>query len=267
MLRFSLFFIFVSAFAFGNPSEAPSATPATQAAGSAMKILRVGDSITRYAASHPGLCRALEQAGIPYEMVGSQEWPAKGVSGRMEGYNGKTIQFFTSPQKEFGHPDTLNHDAVPIDFAIEKFNPDLILLMVGTNNLGGTDRNEIDVPKLRGFLDDLLNRIHSLAPAAHVMVATAPPARNNWENKPGMAFRNERTAAYNEQVVKPSVTALAAAGRPISLVDIFSALDPEIDLSDGVHPNESGKAKINAQWFAAIQDWRKKNAIADSVSQ
>lgn len=263
MLRFLLFSLFVSGSALGSSSATPSPNPAAQAAGSAIKILRVGDSITRYAASHPGLCLALEQAGIPYEMVGSQEWPVKGFSGRMEGYNGKTIQFFTSPQKEFGHPDTLNHDAVPI----EKFNPDLILLMVGTNNLGGTDRNEIDVPKLRGFLDDLLNRIHSLAPAAHVMVATAPPARNNWKNKPGMAFRNERTAAYNEQVVKPSVTALAAAGRPISLVDIFSALDPEIDLSNGVHPNESGKAKINAQWFAAIQDWRKKNAIADSVSQ
>lgn len=70
-----------------------------------------------------------------------------------------------------------------------------------------------------------------------------------------MANRNERTAAYNEQVVRPAVADRAAADRPISLADAFSALDPATDLSDGVHPNDTGKAKINRVWLEAIQAW------------
>lgn len=220
-----------------------------------IKILRVGDSITRYTASDPTLCRALERAGISFEMVGSQSWPGRGDAGRMEGYNGVPIQFFVRRQKEFGRPGALNTDAVPIELAIDRFSPDLILLMIGTNNLGKSDVPEIDVCILRGYLDTLLDRIHELAPEAHVIVATATPANNAFATWPNMESRNERTAAYNDQVVRPAVAAQAAAGQSISLADAFAALDPSADLSDGVHPNASGKAKINAVWFEAIEAW------------
>ncbi len=218
-----------------------------------VKILRIGDSITRYAASHPTLCRGLDATRVPYEMVGSQNWPVHGASGLMEGYNGVPIQFFTTLQKKFGQPDTLNTDAVPLDLALERFHPDIILLMVGTNNLGNSSAPEINVGLLRGYLDTLLDRIHTLAPRAHVIVATATPADNAYTKWPHMAHRNERTAAYNDQVVRPAVAERAAAGRPITLADAFAALDPATDLSDGVHPNDSGKAKINQVWLSALQ--------------
>lgn len=221
-----------------------------------LKILRMGDSITRYAASDPGLGQRLDEAGLRHEMVGSQEWPGKGPGSRMEGYNGVPIQFFTRLQKQFGQPDTINREAVPLDLALERFRPDLVLLMVGTNNLGSTDQPGIEETTLRGHLEQLLDRLHELAPAAHVIVATAPPADNGYTGWPHMAHRNERTAAYNEQVVRPAVAARAAQGRPISLADMFAALDPATDLADGVHPNDAGKAKINAMWFAAVQEWR-----------
>jgi lysophospholipase L1-like esterase len=128
--------------------------------------------------------------------------------------------------------------------------------MVGTNNLGGTDEATIKAEELRGYLDTLLDRLRELAPAAHVIVSTATPANNNYAAWKNMTHRNRRTAAYNEQVVKPAVAGRIAAGWRISLADAFAALDPANDLSDGVHPNEAGKAKINATWFAAIQAWR-----------
>jgi lysophospholipase L1-like esterase len=218
--------------------------------------MRVGDSITRFAASDPGLCHDLERAGIRYEMVGSQNSPVPGACGRMEGYNGKTIQFFTRFQEAFGDDGALNHRAVPIELAIGRYRPDLVLLMVGTNNLGGTDDPAIKVDELRGYLDTLLDRLRELAPAAHVIVSTATPANNYYAAWKNMARRNVRTAAYNDEVVKPAVAGRIAAGWRISLADAFAALDPATDLSDGVHPNEAGKAKINAMWFAAIQAWR-----------
>jgi lysophospholipase L1-like esterase len=174
----------------------------------------------------------------------------------MEGYNGKTIQFFTRFQEAFGDDGALNHRAVPIELAIERYRPDLVLLMVGTNNLGGTDDPAIKVDELRGHLELLLDRLHELAPNAHAIVSTVTPANNNHANSKSMPFRNQRTAAYNQRVVKPAVAERIAAGRRISLADAFTALDPAADLCDAVHPNEAGKAKINATWFAAIQAWR-----------
>lgn len=240
----------------GGDTPRPDETSPIHREAAPVRILRVGDSITRFAASDPSLCQDLERAGIPYMMVGSQHVPVSGASGSMEGYNGKTIPFFTSFQEAFGEEGTLNRRAVPIDLAIQRYRPDLVLLMVGTNNLGGTDEPTIRVERLRGYLDALLDRVHELAPAAHVFVATVTPASNHYASFKNMTYRNQRTAAYNEQVVKPAVAERAAAGRPISLVDVFSALNPATDLSDGVHPNEGGKAKINAAWFAAIQAWR-----------
>ena len=220
---------------------------------SPLKILRIGDSITRYAATDPTLAVGLREAGIGHEMVGSQQSSPSDPASRMEGYNGVPIQFFTRHQERFGDPATLNTDAVPLDLALTRFQPDFILLMVGTNNLGQPEGPEIDVAALRGHLDALLDRIHALAPAARLIVATATPADNRYAKWPRMAHRNERTAAYNEQVVKPAVAARAAAGRRVSLADAFAALDPATDLSDGVHPNASGKAKINQVWLAAIR--------------
>lgn len=236
---------------------------AASAASEPVKILRMGDSITRYAASHPSLCLGLDRMGVPYEMVGSQDWPVHGASGLMEGYNGVPIQFFTTHQKKFGQPDTLNTDAVPLDLALQRFQPEVILLMVGTNNLGNSSQPEINVGLLRGYLDTLLDRIHTLAPRAHLIVATATPADNAYAKWPHMAHRNERTAAYNEQVVRPAVAARAAAGRPIVLADAFAALDPATDLSDGVHPNDSGKAKINQVWLSALQQIAPFNAASE----
>lgn len=223
-----------------------------QASAEPLRILRVGDSITRYAASDATLGRGLDAAGVAHEMLGSQNWPVAGASGLMEGYNGAPIQFFTTRQRSFGQPDTLNTDAVPIDLALERYTPDLILLMIGTNNLGNTDQPEINVRLLRGHLDALLDRIHELAPQAHVIVATATPADNGFTRWPNMAYRNERTAAYNNLVVRPAVEERAAAGRSIGLADAFAALDPATDLSDGVHPNDAGKRKINEVWLRAI---------------
>ena len=249
LLTPALLFAFVSLVsAFGGAKAAP------------LKILRMGDSITRYAASDATLVRLLDEAGIRHEMVGSQDWPANGRSNLMEGYNGVPIQFFTTRQKQFGQPATLNTDAVPLELAIERFQPDLVLLMVGTNNLGNSEQPEINVSMLRTHLDRLLDRLRELAPNAHVIVATATPANNDYTKWPNMAHRNERTAAYNERVVRPAVAARAAEGWSISLADAFAALDPATDLSDGVHPNNAGRAKINRVWFAAIEEWRAEKA-------
>ena len=234
----------------------------TPALAAPLKILRIGDSITRYAATDPALTRGLAAVGLAHEMIGSQESAPGDPASRMEGYNGKTIQFFTTHQKEFGQPPAVHTDAIPLDLALPRYAPDLILLMVGTNNLGGPDGPAINAQDLRRHLDTLLDRIHALAPAAHLIVATATPADNTYTKWPRMAHRNERTAAYNEQVVKPAVAERAAAGRPISLADAFAALDPATDLSDGVHPNAAGKAKINQVWLDAILAWHAARSAA-----
>jgi hypothetical protein len=218
-----------------------------------LRILRVGDSITRYAASDASLGQQLTEAGIDHDFVGSQRWPGTRHDSDCEGYNGKRIRFFIHRQDgEFGHRDTPNKDAVPIDLALERFQPDVVLLMIGANDLGGPAGPEIDVKALSAQYNMLLDRIREKAPEALLVVATVTPADASYQAWERMEHRNQRVRAFNEHVVKPAVSSRIDQGESIVLADMFPALDPDKDLSDGVHPNERGKKAINRVWAEAL---------------
>jgi PKD repeat protein len=118
-------------------------------------------------------------------------------------------------------------------------DPDVILLMIGTNDFNGDDE---DVPGVPGHLAGLLNRIELLSPDAHVFVASIPPFANR--------VNDQQARTYNATIL-PMVHARANRGFPITFVDIYSALTLA-DLEEGVHPNATGYAKIAAAWRAAL---------------
>jgi hypothetical protein len=52
--------------------------------------------------------------------------------------------------------------------------------------------------------------------------------------------------------VQGVVDARAKAGKKVSVVDQFSALNTATDLSDSLHPNDSGFKKMAAVWFNGL---------------
>ena len=118
--------------------------------------------------------------------------------------------------------------------------PDIILLLIGTNDIAQGYKIETAPDRL----DRLVEDIFKVVPQVQLFVGSIPPI--------GEPALNQRTIAYN-QTVKALVQRRQEAGDQINFVDFYYALGLD-DLPDGVHPNREGFRKIARAWEKAIGD-------------
>lgn len=249
-----------------------SAGAAQDAAGKnkPLRILPVGDSITRgsYLAHYKDgpfkgsviglpnpdgggwrklLQDKLRAAGVAFDFVGELSYHAFGTDGQVadgfdpdhHGLAGFSNAAILTGGKVPTPPDVLAALGVEsinvpgIVAVLERQQPDVVLLMSGTNGFNAPAR------------DELIRTIgqHS---NAHLLVATIPPER---APRPG----SSQVAAYNASLPE-IVAAQKTAGKRISLVDVNAALSPDDLLPDGVHPNAEGLGKIAAAWFGGLSN-------------
>ncbi len=112
--------------------------------------------------------------------------------------------------------------------------PDIITMMIGTNNASNADRTAV-----RNQLNALLTKLTTLRPNAQVIVAQITPS-----NRPNNVSFNAAVASEAE--------AFQAAGKHVSVVDMFTDFPTDGLSNDGVHPNDKGYAFMSQQWFNAI---------------
>lgn len=145
-------------------------------------------------------------------------------------------------------PDTRNEGhggyridqiASGIDNWLKNTQPQIVLLMIGTNDIIQADQMSAAPDRLSA----LIERILQDDPQAHLLVASLPPISAGGVFEPGVDAYNARIPAL--------VQAKAAQGEPVTYVDVHNALTPS-DLIDGVHPTPSGYAKIGDAWFQAL---------------
>ncbi|MFJ2745831.1 GDSL-type esterase/lipase family protein [Streptomyces sp. NPDC087440] len=121
--------------------------------------------------------------------------------------------------------------------AVPAYRPNVVTLMAGTND---TDRDH-QVSTAPERLGSVIDQILKDSPGVTVLVATIPPNAN----PAGQA----RVTAYNREVTT-LVSSRAATGAKVNLVNM-SMLTPG-DLSDGLHPNDTGYQKIGHAFAAAV---------------
>jgi hypothetical protein len=117
-------------------------------------------------------------------------------------------------------------------------NPNIILLMIGTNDLFARD-----TANMATRLEVLLDKIVQNAPNALIVLAQITPLSNN--------AANLNATAYNAKI-PGIVQARAAKGQHFIGVDMSKL--PISQLSDGTHPNDQGYASMANIWYAAIKD-------------
>jgi len=232
--------------ASGSAGAGNAFSPCPTAATSPCAVLPLGDSITEgYGSSGGGyrveLFRQAIQNGKNLTFVGSLQ-------------NGpNTVENQAFPKKHEGHGgytiDTgTGHSGISgsiTDQAIANYHPNIVLLMIGTNDVNGN----VDVAAAPARLGKLIDDITTRAPNSLLVVATIIPIANDGTNP--------KVQTYNA-ALPALVSARTAAGKHVVLLDNYAAFtkDPSYRtklMSDYLHPNDAGYVVLGRAMFEAIR--------------
>ena len=198
------------------------------------RIMPLGDSLTSGLGADPndgGYRNVLEDLlagnGYSFDFVGSlQKGPAELGDKDHEGHSGFLISDI----------------AAGVNTWLNQSTPDIVLLMIGTNDV----RFSTDPLNMPARLESLLDQMAVARPSAHIIVATIPLITETSD-----PTRQQALANYNAAI--PNIVgARATAGRPISMVDPHSEVNVSDLLPDGVHLNSSGQTKVASRFYQGI---------------
>jgi lysophospholipase L1-like esterase len=205
---------------FSSPAQAATV-------GVSLRLMPLGDSITDGVGSTTGngyrnpLWNGLTGEQFPLNFVGTSR------AGTM-----------TDPNNE-GHSGwRIDQIAAIANSSLATYRPNVITLMIGTNDLN----QNYQVSTAPARLSALVDQIVADAPDATVLVANLIVSTS----APVVAAE----PAYNA-AIPPMVAAKQAAGKHVRFVDMSSLTTA--DLSDSLHPNDGGYQKMANAWNAAVQ--------------
>ncbi len=196
-----------------------------------LDVLPLGDSITLgvNGGYRNRLWTRLDADGFAVDLVGSQ-------------YD----QYAAIADKDHeGHPGFTTGDIrAQVDGWLTAADPDVILLMAGTNDLAWwTVEQPAEVAdRLAALVDHLL----SWRPAVVVLVATIPPLSSELV-PPDNRDRAELAGLYDDEIR----ARFAGCGRA-AVADVEATLTVA-DLYDGVHPDAAAHDRIADVWYDALR--------------
>ena len=223
-------------------SVSSSATAATDLG----KIMPLGDSITAGYFISGGyrdpLAHDLTAAGYSFQFVGSNtEWPTQYLSDRSqthhEGHSGYVITAGTS-----GRGGITDNLSTWIGTVNGKVMPDIILLMIGTNDININYSVASAPDRMNTLINMLIDPTVGLSPQARLIVAGIVPI--------GDVAQDAKVVTFNSQVSQ-LVKNHQTLGQNISYIDMHASLTAT-DIADGLHPTQAGYNKMGEAWASAI---------------
>jgi len=125
-------------------------------------------------------------------------------------------------------------------------NPNYILLMVGTNDIGFGNGATYALNEL-GLI---INKLSTLRPNAHILVSNLLPREDS------ASVDAQITGVFNP-AVPGIVAAHDAEGQHVSFVDMYDEFAANTSAyigSDGVHPTQAGYNLMGDTWYSAISN-------------
>jgi lysophospholipase L1-like esterase len=115
---------------------------------------------------------------------------------------------------------------------VRTYQPNVVLLLAGSDE---AEKDSFNPHAFEANLNVMIDRLFSAKHDAKLLIATVPPPR--FGKKAGTR------RALNE-LVRRAVQERAGRGEAVYLVDAFKLLDPQHDMVDASHPNDSGYERI-----------------------
>jgi lysophospholipase L1-like esterase len=223
-----------------------------------LKIMGIGDSITDDCSINGAwrlyLQPLLQTNGYPFTFVGRQSSAAVAPSFtkvKHEGYCGAVI----APPGVFAvHSYTATNayllKIVADALAVTNNRPDLVLLLIGANDIGrGRDPYQVATQDMSKLLDLILSNI----PNAHIIISKITSLQS--ANLPGLTYGAFATNVpiYNA-ALQSTVNQRRLLGQNVFLADMFSVVDySTMFQSDHVHPNALGLRVMANEFLSRIE--------------
>lgn len=218
-----------------------------------LTIWPVGDSLTsgftRPGAYRPKLYTDLTHAGVTVDYVGSATNDSTTLltSAGEANHDGHSGWFIAdTPAGSSDNGKGLYEHVQGWHSGIAA--PDVILLMIGTNDLNGN--NSVSGAPARFEL--LLTRLETLSPAARIIVGSVPKAsETNIYKNASVTNLNASISSFNADVLQ-IVNNHAANGAKVEFLDVNAAMTLGDLGSDGLHFSQAGYDKLGDVWAASI---------------
>jgi lysophospholipase L1-like esterase len=253
----------------GNAGSAQAGTGAATAGGGGsgggfvgtMKIMPIGDSTTQSTCWRADLWQTLttNHAGH-FDFVGThqsdngcspsnydQDNEAYGSSLLSEAVSGTFANDrMCSPAAASGPCPKMSD----FDAAFNTYKPNVALIHYGTNDVW----NSVPTAQIMTGFDDLVDGLRAANPNVTVFVAKIIPM-----NVTSMTCSGCTCSACNTNIAALSAAldtwapTKSTAASPVAIVDQNTGFDATTDTRDGVHPNDSGSAKMAAKWDAVLE--------------
>lgn len=226
-------------------------------AADTIKIMPVGDSITEGVGENGGYRKYLDyflkQKNIAFDLVGpkndgqaSFNYKGQNVSydGNHAGYSGFQIKQIPDWGRQQGNTGSL-YNELKNNNTVGKFKPDIILLIIGTNDMTANRSMDDCANDLRDLVDYMLA---DMAPNGTVFMGSIPEFTAYGGNA-------QRVGNYNG-TVKKVAEEYANKGKNVRFADVHGCLNGTADLGfDQLHPNGGGYEKMGKFWSETLEEF------------
>lgn len=208
-----------------------------------LKIMSLGDSITY------GVIGKKDKSSGGYRTELWNKFVADGLRVEFVGSLSSGPDSLSNKNHE-GHPGwKIRKIAVSVNGWLNTFEPDIVLLMIGTN-----DTKKRSLRTMLQEFSALIDQITTQLPKAQLLVASIPPIH------PSAKFASLRSirAIYFNAAIPSIVTSKVDQGKKVHFVDMRSLTINDLtsslslDLDNGLHPNAQGYHKMANFWYDAI---------------
>ncbi len=222
-----------------------------------IKIMPAGDSITFGMGDTGGYRKYLdyflkEKGYNNFDFVGPE-----GKNSASFNYNGKSVTYDDNHAGYSGYTIKQNsgfgslYDVLKQKNAIKQAQPDIVLLIIGTNDMNGNRATSACEQDLRDLVDYILTDMPS---DGMLFLSTIPELGGGMFG--GGGDRSAQIASYNA-AVKKVAEEYKSNGKRVTFADIHGCLNGTADLGDGVHPNAVGYEKMGKYWAGVIDEYLK----------
>ncbi|TGO16252.1 hypothetical protein BTUL_0030g00370 [Botrytis tulipae] len=151
-----------------------------------------------------------------------------------------------------GHPGAVISEIAEYAKLSLPEDPNLVLLMAGTNDMNNFDNVTTAPDRLSGLIDE----ITSAVPNVTLIVAQLTPASNTTVDDAMVAFNSK---------IPDIVASKVSTGQKVFTVNMMDYVTVN-DLVDGLHPTDYGYQQMAKAWFAGIQQVQKNGWIDSPIS-